>query len=94
MSADPDQRPRMDSFYSVNSRRSTYYSMGGSSFQSVFDPSSDHNNGSVNVQMYGPPSQLPSLTQPVPDTWTKLEGKFSTFINVFCSFVSKIELTN
>lgn len=76
MSTDPDQRPRMDSFYSVHSRHSTYYSIGGSSFQSVFDASSDHNSGSINVQMYGPASQLPSLTQPVPDSWTKLEGEF------------------
>lgn len=74
MSTSIDHRPRLDSFYSVNSHRSTFYSVGGSSFQSVFDPSCDNPNGNANVQMYGPPSQLPSLTQPVPDSWTILEG--------------------
>jgi hypothetical protein len=24
--------------------------------------------------MYGPPSQLPALTQPVPDHWSSIEG--------------------
>jgi hypothetical protein len=26
------------------------------------------------VRMYGPPSQLPALTQPVPDHWSSTEG--------------------
>lgn len=84
-----EQRSRMDSFYSVNSRRSTFYSIGGSSFQSVFDPSCDNPNGSVNVQMYGPPSQLPSLTQPVPESWKTIEGEFVMMHSTNVSHLAK-----
>lgn len=61
---------RRDSFYSVASRRSTYLSAAGSSYQSLVD-----DNGKKNeVQMYGPPSKLPPLSHPVPESWNVIEG--------------------
>lgn len=64
-------RPRLDSYYSANSRRSTYYSAANSSYQS-FDSTSIADGGPRH--MYGPPSQLPSLTQPVPANWKCIDG--------------------
>ncbi|XP_075224819.1 sphingosine kinase 1-like [Lycorma delicatula] len=61
---------RRDSFYSVASRQSTYLSAAGSSYQSLVE------GNKSNVQMYGPPSKLPPLSQPVPDSWHVVEGDF------------------
>ncbi|KDR14977.1 Sphingosine kinase 2 [Zootermopsis nevadensis] len=79
-------RPRLDSYYSAASRRSTYFSTAGSDYRSVADNCSYmgvHGGGDIqprrpnsNVRMYGPPSQLPALTQPVPDHWSSIEGDF------------------
>lgn len=77
-------RPRLDSYYSAASRRSTYFSTAGSDYRSVADNCSyigvhggadiQPRRPNINVRMYGPPSQLPALTQPVPDHWSSIEG--------------------
>ncbi|XP_066992141.2 sphingosine kinase 1 [Anabrus simplex] len=76
-------RPRLDSYYSANSRRSTYFSTTGSNYQSLVDSTSIAGTSDVeprlpnaNVRMYGPPSQLPALMQPVPHHWKLIEGEF------------------
>lgn len=77
-------RPRLDSYYSAASRHSAYFSTSGSEYQSVADNSSylavqrddriQPRRSNNNIRMYGPPSQLPALTQPVPDHWSSIEG--------------------
>ncbi|XP_072153331.1 sphingosine kinase 1 isoform X4 [Bemisia tabaci] len=62
---------RRDSFHSLCSRKSTYLSAHESDYLSLSD---DCNNS--NTQMFGPPSQIPALTQPVPPHWTVYEGEF------------------
>jgi sphingosine kinase len=79
-------RPRLDSYYSAASRHSAYFSTSGSEYQSVADNTSyvavqghediQPRRPNSNVRMYGPPSQLPALTQPVPDHWSSIEGDF------------------
>lgn len=65
-------RMRLDSFYSAKSRSSAFYSVASSSYQSVTSP--EELPLDEQACMYGPPSQLPSLTQPIPSHWTTLEG--------------------
>lgn len=92
-------RPRLDSYYSAASRHSAYFSTSGSEYQSVADNTSyvDVQGGedikprrpNSSVRMYGPPSQLPALTQPVPDHWSSIEGtiRHSVRFTVACSLV-------
>lgn len=92
-------RPRLDSYYSAASRHSAYFSTSGSEYQSVADNTSymavrggediQPRRSNRNVRMYGPPSQLPALTQPVPDHWSSIEGtlKHSVRFTVACSLV-------
>ena len=61
---------RRDSFYSVASRRSTYLSAVGSSYQSLVEDKKQ------DIVMYGPPSTLPELSQPVPQNWNVFQGNF------------------
>jgi hypothetical protein len=77
-------RPRLDSYYSAASRHSAYFSTAGSEYRSVADNTSymavqggediQPRRSNSSVRMYGPPSQLPALTQPVPDHWSSIEG--------------------
>ncbi|KAF7265927.1 hypothetical protein GWI33_020670 [Rhynchophorus ferrugineus] len=71
-------RPRVDSWYSARSRKSAYFSAGGSSYQSTTDSNlgDTSSSGDKNRRMYGPASQLPSLTSPMPDNWECMDGKF------------------
>lgn len=76
-------RSRMDSFYSVGSKRSSYFSMTDSVYQDVHDGEENGafgasgTNGVPNkVRMYGPSSNIPALTEPVPSSWTVMEGEF------------------
>lgn len=81
-------RRRMDSFYSVGSKRSSYFSMADSVYQDVNDGGGDdsmmggpYNNSNTNgvahkSPIYGPPPTIPALTAPVPSTWTVMEGEF------------------
>uniref|UniRef100_A0A1Q3G0Z1 sphingosine kinase n=1 Tax=Culex tarsalis TaxID=7177 RepID=A0A1Q3G0Z1_CULTA len=67
-------RPRIDSWYSATSRKSTYFSTQDSIYES--DRASNEGTTVGPNQMYGPPSRLPALTAPVPDTWKSLSGEF------------------
>lgn len=82
-------RSRMDSFYSVGSKRSSYFSMTDSVYQDVHDGedsgafagSGASAGGAANgvqhkVPMYGPTSNIPALSEPVPSSWTVMEGDF------------------
>lgn len=68
-------RPRVDSWYSANSKRSAYFSATGSSYQSTADSGDVRNNGEK-PRVYGPASQLPCLTAPLPETWKCIDGRF------------------
>lgn len=81
-------RSRMDSFYSVGSKRSSYFSMADSVYQDVNDGNDSmlgmNGTQTVNgegaskkkIPMYGPPASIPALTTPVPSSWTVMEGEF------------------
>ncbi|ERL89106.1 hypothetical protein D910_06483 [Dendroctonus ponderosae] len=73
-------RPRVDSWYSAHSRRSAYFSLGGSSYQSTTDSGlGDGDNvdsGDRPRRMYGPSPQLPSLTSVLPGDWKCIDGRF------------------
>ncbi|CAG9761614.1 unnamed protein product [Ceutorhynchus assimilis] len=72
-------RPRVDSWYSAHSRRSAYFSTGGSSYQSTTDSGlgdGDLPSTVTNRRMYGPAPQLPSVTAPLPENWKCIEGRF------------------
>ncbi|XP_063925407.1 sphingosine kinase 2 [Zophobas morio] len=72
-------RQRLDSWYSAASRRSAYFSATGSSYQSTTDSGGGGDNPGGDPdkpRMYGPGSQLPCLTQPLPATWKCMEGRF------------------
>lgn len=80
-------RPRLDSWYSANSRKSAYFSTADSMYQSVAEQLSDGgrfdgdepdgvHNSKVPSQMYGPASRIPALTTPVPNDWTVEQGEF------------------
>lgn len=83
---DESGRPRLDSYYSAASRHSAYFSTAGSEYRSLADNGSYmgvQGGGDIqprrlnsSVRMYGPPSQLPALTQPVPEHWSSIEGDF------------------
>lgn len=70
-------RQRLDSWYSATSRRSAYFSTAGSSYQSTADSAAgDATYRADKPRMYGPASQLPCLTAPLPTEWTKIDGRF------------------
>ncbi|RZF36056.1 hypothetical protein LSTR_LSTR005872 [Laodelphax striatellus] len=75
---------RRDSFYSVASRRSTYLSAAGSSYQSLVDAPA-----SRTPRMYGPASRLPPLSQPLPqDNWEVFSGEFVMVHAVYQSHIA------
>uniref|UniRef100_A0A182LTU0 YegS/DAGK C-terminal domain-containing protein n=1 Tax=Anopheles culicifacies TaxID=139723 RepID=A0A182LTU0_9DIPT len=72
-------RPRIDSWYSATSRKSTYFSTVDSVYESDKASNDDPTqNGGPNGGgvMYGPPSRLPALTASLPDTWQTIDGEF------------------
>nr|UVW99765.1 sphingosine kinase [Sogatella furcifera] len=76
---------RRDSFYSVASRRSTYLSAAGSSYQSLVDAPA----ASRSPRIYGPASRLPPLTHPLPlDTWEVFSGEFVMVHAVYQSHIA------
>lgn len=91
-----DYRGRLESWYSINSKKTTYYSTTDSSYQSVNDETY-HNN----VCMYGPPSKLPSLVSSVPDDWVVIEDDFvmihatwQTHLSLDCHFSPNSKLND
>lgn len=102
-----DFRPRLDSWYSVGSRRSAYFSTHESIYQSVHENNSvASGNGSpedyiTHHPMYGPASTIPAITTPVPSTWTTLEGDFvmvhaayQTHLGSDCYFATSSDLND
>uniref|UniRef100_A0A1B6DK62 sphingosine kinase n=2 Tax=Clastoptera arizonana TaxID=38151 RepID=A0A1B6DK62_9HEMI len=83
LETDDSESLRRDSFYSITSRKSTYHSTTGSSYQSLVDDKKPE------IKMYGPPSTLPELSQPVPQTWQVYQGDF---IMVHASYQSHIAI--
>jgi hypothetical protein len=90
-------RPRLDSYYSAASRHSAYFSTAGSEYRSVADNTSyvavqggedkQPRRSKSNVRMYGPPSQLPALTQPVPDHWSSIEGTIEHSVTFTVAYI-------
>ncbi|XP_028163672.1 sphingosine kinase 1-like [Ostrinia furnacalis] len=66
---------RVDSWYSVNSRRSAFYSTRGSEYHSVTSEGSEMRSP-VHACMHGPASHLPSLMSQLPSHWVHEEGEF------------------
>lgn len=66
---------RVDSWYSVNSRISAFYSTRGSEYHSVASDNSDMRSP-VHTCMHGPASHLPSLVSQLPSHWVHEEGEF------------------
>nr|XP_034831270.1 sphingosine kinase 1 [Maniola hyperantus] len=77
---------RVDSWYSVNSRRSAFYSTRGSDYHSVTSSGSEMRSP-VHACMHGPASHLPSLVSQLPSHWVHEEGEF---VMVHVSFQSYI----
>ncbi|XP_066590910.1 sphingosine kinase 1-like [Prorops nasuta] len=80
LETEPEIRPRLDSFYSATSRKSTYFSTGSmSSYHSMEDASTTEIGGDCITNsrvMYGPSSNLPALTAQLPSSWTQIQGEF------------------
>lgn len=66
---------RVDSWYSVNSRRSAFFSTRGSEYHSVTSENSEMRSP-VHVCMHGPGSHLPSLMSNLPAQWVHEQGEF------------------
>ncbi|XP_050351552.1 sphingosine kinase 1-like [Nymphalis io] len=77
---------RVDSWYSVNSRRSAFYSTRGSEYHSVTSSGSEMRSP-VHACMHGPASHLPSLMSQLPSHWVHEEGEF---VMVYVSYQSYI----
>ncbi|XP_026762431.1 sphingosine kinase 1-like [Galleria mellonella] len=77
---------RVDSWYSVNSRRSAFFSTRGSEYHSVTSENSEMRSP-VHVCMHGPASHLPSLMSQLPSNWVHEQGEF---IMVHVSYQSYI----
>lgn len=69
------QHQRVDSWYSVNSRRSAFFSTRGSEYHSVTSGGSEMRSP-VHACMHGPASHLPSLMSQLPSHWVQEEGEF------------------
>lgn len=69
-------RTRVDSWYSVNSHKSTYFSMNDSLYHSLEGGNSAQTKNDICV--YGPASNLPALTASLPtnQNWTTIEDDF------------------
>ncbi|XP_058833127.1 sphingosine kinase 2-like [Topomyia yanbarensis] len=69
-------RPRIDSWYSAHSRKSTYFS----TVDSIYESDQASNEGTQTegnmAQMYGPPSRIPALTAPLSENWKTISGEF------------------
>lgn len=103
-------RSRMDSFYSVGSKRSSYFSMADSVYQDVNDGADSMmgigqgqtvNGVTSRVPMYGPPPTIPMISEPVPSTWTVMEGEFvmahtayQTHLGSDCYFAKRAQLND
>lgn len=99
-------RPRIDSWYSATSRKSTYFSTVDSVYESDKASNDDPTqvggfNGAPFVQMYGPPSRLPALTAAIPESWQSISGDFvmvhaayQTHLSTECYFATQSRLND
>lgn len=98
-------RPRLDSWYSATSRKSTYFSTTESVYQSVGERlstyGSDIDESKTPAQMYGPSPTIPALTTPVPSSWEVITGDFvmvhavyQTHIGADCFFAPNARLND
>ncbi|XP_061714862.1 sphingosine kinase 1-like [Cydia pomonella] len=71
----PGRHQRVDSWYSVNSRRSAFYSTRGSEYHSVTSAGSEMRSP-VHACMHGPAPHLPALMSQLPAHWTHEQGEF------------------
>ncbi|XP_055855758.1 sphingosine kinase 2 [Episyrphus balteatus] len=75
-------RQRGNSWYSATSRKSAYFSIAESLYQSIDGRETGSAAGEQRLsqqntfQTYGPSPNAPSLMSPVPDTWTTEEGEY------------------
>lgn len=99
----PYTRSRMDSFYSVGSKRSSYFSMADSVYQDVHDGVDTAAGQEPNkTPMYGPAPTIPALNDPVPSAWTVMEGDefimahaaYQTHIGSDCHFAKQSQLND
>ncbi|KAJ2943614.1 hypothetical protein O0L34_g16722 [Tuta absoluta] len=79
---------RVDSWYSVNSRRSAFYSTRGSEYHSVTSAGSEMRSP-VHACMHGPASHLPSLMSQLPSHWTHEEGEFIMVHIAYQSYIGE-----
>lgn len=95
----PQFRPRMDSWHSAHSKKSTYFSTTESVYHSVGggdnggDQISDYgseidDDERGTHQIYGPASKLPALTAPVPSDWTIETGEFIMVHAAYQSYIA------
>lgn len=75
------RRKRLDSWYSANSHKTTYFSTNESIYQSVDDAVSAYGSelpldNSQPAQMYGPAPTAPALMANVPSDWITETGDF------------------
>lgn len=79
---------RVDSWYSVNSRRSAFYSTRGSEYHSVTSSNSEMRSP-VHACMHGPASHLPSLVSQLPSHWVHEEGEFVMVHIAYQSYIGE-----
>lgn len=75
------RRKRLDSWYSANSYKSTYFSTAESLYQSIDDNMSTYGSefspeNNKQTQMYGPAATAPALMADVPADWVVETGDF------------------
>lgn len=78
---------RVDSWYSVNSRRSAFYSTRGSEYHSV--TSGSEMRSPTHACMHGPASHLPSLMSQLPSHWEHEEGEFVMVHVAYQSYIGE-----
>lgn len=79
---------RVDSWYSVNSRRSAFFSTRGSEYHSVTSSTSEIRSP-VHACMHGPASHLPSLVSQLPSQWVHEEGEFVMVHVAYQSYIGE-----
>lgn len=79
-------RPRLDSWYSVNSKKSAYFSADDSdNWHSIKEDTSPRKR---NVNIYGPDSSIPCLVSVLPENWVTIEDTFIMIQGAIASHIS------
>ncbi|KAG7295795.1 hypothetical protein JYU34_020850 [Plutella xylostella] len=79
---------RVDSWYSVNSRRSAFFSTRGSEYHSVTSSTSEMRSP-THACMHGPAPRLPALVSQLPSHWVHLESEFVMVHIAYQSFIGE-----